>query len=239
MLTTGIVDIHHADGAYDLDDVVRGGAVALWHKNSEGVTFLDRAFVQAMDRAKDAGLLRGAYHFARGTSNAVRQAELFVDDVRSLIDNCGDDILIALDLEGSLANPRTMSTDDAARFLSRVHTLTGRWPVLYQGLSKGRARMRKASEEVRAIFGSCPLWLAAYGPDPRTQPAFAPWERWSLMQYTNGSDGPRDKGAFPRLTPGFLGRQRQDRSVFRGTPAELAAWWASCGRSPEGADRTV
>ena len=53
---TGIVDIHHDDGSYDLDEVVAGGVTALWHKATEGVTFHDPKFVRAMDGARAAPL---------------------------------------------------------------------------------------------------------------------------------------------------------------------------------------
>lgn len=222
-LFTGIVDIHHDDGSYDLDDVVAGGVIALWHKATEGVTFFDPAFVQAMDRARAVGMLRGAYHFASGTSDAVAQAETFVDTVHTLTDH--DGILLALDLEGALESLKTMDTRDAVRFVVRVHELTGRWCVLYQGASKARERERLDAEAVAAL-AKCPLWLAQYGELPTRFPAA--WPAWSLWQYTNGADGPHDHDAFPRKTPGFR-REAQDRSAFRGDAAALRAWWSTCG----------
>lgn len=228
---TGIVDIHHDDGAYDLDDVVAGGVAALWVKDSEGVTFVDPSFVQAMDRARAAGLMRGAYHFARGTSGAEAQADVFADDVLALYDHLnGEDVLTCLDLEGDPRDPRTMSTDDAARFLVRARQRLGRWPVLYLGLSKGRSRVRKASAEVRAILAKCPLWLAAYGPNPLSLDGLGLWPQWSLQQYTNGADGPRNRVQYPRETKGFF-RAAQDRSAFRGDVEELRVWWQTAGRS--------
>lgn len=223
-LITGIVDIHHDDGTYDLDDVARGGVVALWHKATEGVTFRDPAFVTAMDRARSVGLLRGAYHFASGTSDAVEQAKAFLDDVAGLTDHEG--ILLALDLEGALDSPKTMTTAEAARFVEYVHAVTGRWPVLYAGASKLRERARKHADDL-ARMARCPLWLAQYGEMPTRVPDV--WSSWSLWQYTNGTDGPRDRERYPRKTPGFA-REAQDRSAWRGTVEELRAWWLTCGR---------
>ena len=108
--------------------------------------------------------------------------------------------------------------------MRRVHDATNRWPVLYAGLSDLRARIKAAAPDVVAVLANCPLWLAAYGPDPRALAAPAPWASWSLHQYTNGADGPADTTTFPRRTPGFA-RQIQDRSCFRGTADELRAWW--------------
>ena len=230
-LCTGIVDIHHDDGSFDLDDVAADGVVGMFIKCSEGVTYQDPSYVQVLDRLRAAKMLRGAYHFARGTSDAEAQADVFCDDVKAMCDTGGEDVLVALDLEGDLSNPRTMSTEDAARFIERVSAVLRRKPLVYMGLSKGRERMREASDRVRSVFGACDLWLAAYGPkyDPRTIEVPTPWETYALHQYTNGTDGPRDRELFPRHTKGFT-REAQDRSCFRGTVEQLRAWWLSYGR---------
>lgn len=225
---TGIVDFFAGDGAYDLDDVARGGIVAAFAKCSEGVTIQDRGYVDAMVRLKAAGMLRGAYHFGKGTSDAEEQARVYCDDLRAIVDD-PDDILPCLDLEGDPKLHGTMSTADAARFITSVRARLGRWPVLYMGLSKGRARMRVATQHERETLTRCPLWLAAYGEMPAPD-AVPGWSAWSLWQYTNGVDGPHDRVHFPRLTDGFLHREKQDRSSFRGTAAELRTWWSTCGR---------
>lgn len=225
-LFTGVVDVHHDDGSYDLDAVKAGGVAALWHKATEGCTYKDPAFWQAMDRARAVGLLRGAYHFASGTTDPVDQAEEFLATVGALVQPT-DDVLLALDLEGGLDERETMTTADAARFVEHVRQRTGRWPVLYAGASKTRERHRRDPAAL-ARLARCPLWLAQYGNEPRQ--AIGPWPAWSLWQYTNGTDGPRDRAKFTRSTPGFT-RQAQDRSAFRGTADELRAWWLGCGRA--------
>jgi lysozyme len=231
-LTTGIVDVHHDDGAYDLGAVARGGVVAMLHKATEGRDWRDPAFPGAIGRIADAGLLRAAYHYATRSAPGDAQADFFLAVVDEAAHGAGD-VLLALDLEGDLDAPTTMTTREAARFVARVREVTGRWPLLYAGASLLGARMRKADDATRATLGNCPLWLAAYGPDPLTLAPPAPWADWSLQQYTNGAAGPRDRRTFPRKTPGFR-RQRQDRSVFRGTSDELRAWWASAGRPIDG-----
>lgn len=224
-MITGIVDIHHADRGYNLEAAKSGGLVALWHKATEGVTFKDPDFWQAMDRARSVGLLRGAYHFASGTSDPVDQAKEFLDVVHALTAPT-DDVLLALDLEGSLDDPKTMTTENAARFVEYIQSVTGRWPVLYAGASKTRERHRRDPAAL-ARLAECPLWLAQYGERPSN--TIGPWQRWSLWQYTNGADGPRDRTAYPRESPGFE-RLAQDRSAFDGTVDELRAWWMTCGR---------
>ena len=228
---TGIVDIHHADGSYNLEAVKAGGVGFLWHKATEGVEgpgSHDSGFPQAMDRAKALGIRRGAYHYGNNVHAPERQAEEFVATVRALTDHRG--IVLALDLEGALDNPNTMKTEDAARFIVRVEELTGITPALYAGLSKLGDRCEHASPYVLQVFGRTRLWLAAYGHkyDPRRVTPPPPWSRYWLHQYTNGADGPDDMVLFPRRTLGFA-REAQDRSCYRGTSAELAADWDAMG----------
>ena len=225
-MITSILDIYAGNTGYDLAAVKAGGIVAVIHKTSEGATQTDSRYVDVMARCKDLGLLRGAYHFARA-GDPTAQAERFVELARRA--PAPEDIVLALDLEGALALPTTMSTTAAARFVSRVRELTGRWPLFYAGASKLRERARR-DPDAMAVLGNCPLWLAQYGEEPSRAkiPAQFPGG-WSLWQYTSGKAGPADQVAFPRVTAGFR-RPAQDRSAFRGTVDELATWWRTCGR---------
>lgn len=223
VLCTGIVDLHHSDGAYDLAAARAGGVVALIHKATEGKDFRDKGFVAAMDAAKIAGVCRGAYHFASASAPGEVQADFFLDVVGDRAE------LLVLDFETNPGSAGTMDLANALRFVTRVREVTGRWPVFYGYLSMLRNVCTKATPEQRAVLARCPLWLAAYGPDPLTVRVPAAWERWDLMQYTNGSDGPADRARYPRSVPGFA-RAAQDRSVFRGTEDDLLVFWKLCGR---------
>lgn len=224
----GVVDVHHADRSFDLVAAKASGVAALWHKATEGVTFKDKRFLDAMVEAKSAGLLRGAYHFASGTSDAVAQADAFLARVGLVRGDC--DILLCLDLEGGLDEPTTMTTSEAARFVEYVRDASGRYPVLYAGASKLRERARRWPAET-ARLARCPLWLAQYGNEPRREriPSVFAGQGWDLWQYTNGREGPDDQALYPRTVAGFE-RPQQDRSAFNGTPDELAVWWRTCGR---------
>lgn len=222
-LTTGIVDLHHSDGRYDLAAAKAGGVVAMIHKATEGKDWKDPLFVQAMEACKVNGVARGTYHFASASSPGAVQADFFLSVVGDRAE------LLVLDWETNHGRAGTMLRAEAVAFVRRIEERTGRKPVVYGYLSMLRNECAKASPDELAALGACPLWLAAYGPDPlRTVPPKA-WSRWDLFQYTNGSDGPADRETYPRTVPGFA-RAAQDRSVFRGTPDELVTWWKACGR---------
>lgn len=224
---TGVLDIYAGNTGYSLPAVRDGGIVALIHKASEGSTQTDSRFLPVMEEAHELGFLRGAYHFAR-SGDPVAQADRFVTIVRKAVEP--ESILLALDLEGALDLPTTMTTRDAARFVERVRELTGRWPLFYAGASKLRERARRDPNSMQ-VLARCPLWLAQYGEEPAREkiPAAFPGDGWALWQFTNGKEGPNDQVAFPRITAGFK-RGRQDRSAWRGTVEELRAWWATAGR---------
>lgn len=225
---TSILDLYAGNTGYSLRDVRDvGGMVAVIHKATEGTTQTDSRFLAVMEEARDLEMPHGAYHFARA-GDPIAQADRFVARVREAVEP--ESILLALDLEGSLSLPTTMTTRDAARFVERVRELTGRWPLFYAGASKLRERARRDPNSMQ-VLGQCPLWLAQYGEEPDREdiPAAFPGDGWALWQYTSGKAGPRDEVAFPRLTAGFK-RGKQDRSAFRGTVEELRGWWSTAGR---------
>ena len=222
--TTGIVDLHHHDALNDLDAAVRDGLVALIHKVTEGKDWTDPRAKARLTAARARGVLCGAYHFASASTNGATQAAFFLRTVASI----GlDGMLLALDLEHNPGSAGTMSTAEAVAFCEAVHAATGRWPLFYAGLSDLRNRVATANAMQRATLSRCPLWLAAYGPDPAKITPPNVWPAYALHQYTNGGDGPHDATAWPKRVEGIGGC---DRSAFRGSVDELRAWWGSAGR---------
>jgi len=225
-LTTGIVDIHNDDGAYNLDDFIAGGGVAFIHKITEGRDFVDKAHAKAVPAAQAKGLLIGLYHFANAT-DPVTQAEHFLTRAKAF-----PGALLILDCEKAPKGSKfgTMNAAQACAFVTRVFEITGRWPVFYTYESMLFSMMKNATPEQREVLGRCPLWLAKYGPKPKALPAsWGAWTDWFMWQYTSSVlNGPADKVKYPRGVPGWK-RKSQDRSVFRGTVDELRAAWGSVG----------
>ena len=57
VLCTGIVDMHHSDGAYDLAVSRAGGIVAMIHKATEGLDWRDPKFIAAIHALRDCPIV--------------------------------------------------------------------------------------------------------------------------------------------------------------------------------------
>jgi len=171
-----------------------GRVVAAGHrlavaKATEGLTWRSKIFPERWKAMRDAGLVRGAYHFARpqpGRSGR-DEAEFFL----SVVDDAGGfrpgDLRPVLDLEAygptPLSPSRTLRW--ARDFAHEVKAHCGRLPIVYTG-----AFWRDAMGNPDDGLG-CHLWLAAYVRDPAP---FVPhaWREsgWSIWQHTSSGSCP-------------------------------------------------
>jgi lysozyme len=203
-MLNAVIDISHHNGkSLDFEAARAAGILGVIHKASQGPRARDAMYEVNKTKARDAGLLWGAYHFATG-SDGVKQAENFLDAVGD-----PEDVLMALDLE---SNPtgRSMSLSGAHEFVTHVFEQTGRWPGLYSGHTiKELLGARKDP-----ILANCWLWLAQYGPRAVVPPN---WPTWTLWQYTDGAVGGGPKSV--------AGIGRCDRDRFNGPEANLRKLW--------------
>ena len=194
---TGIdVSLNQPD--VDWAEVRRAGHVFAIAKVSDGLGTPDPAFGRGRWQAmKDAGLIRGAYHFGRPQTG--RDPVLEVREFLSLLERAGGlehgDLLPILDLEKHGAAGRlspTATLEWARAWVEECRARIGRRPIIYTGVF-WRETMRNPADNL-----GCPLWLAAYVKDPVP---FIPkaWtkETFALWQYTEsgrspGVDGPVD-----------------------------------------------
>lgn len=168
----------------------RLGARFAYVKASEGNNFTSSAFGQQYTGAANAGLLRGAYHFALpGQSSAVAQADFFVRNGGGWSSD-GKTMPPLLDIEynpyPSLGNTCYNQSQGAMvtwikAFSNRVLTLTGRLPMIYTTTDWWQQCTGNSS-----AFSNQPLHVAAYstvvGPMPKS------WSTYSVWQYS--STGP-------------------------------------------------
>jgi GH25 family lysozyme M1 (1,4-beta-N-acetylmuramidase) len=200
-------------------DVVRAGYVFAFAKATEGMTNSNALYASQIIGAKCVGLLCGAYHFYRTTSDPVAQARRFVEVATSL--ELALDLPLALDIEDQRPATAEHPADplgglSPADFCEHVHAcldeiaqVSGRKPLAYVEPSTWALLPPGQAEETAALAD---LWVASYNPTPHIPHG---WTSWDFWQYTA-------KGTVPGISGG------EDVSRWRGTADELRAF---CGLS--------
>lgn len=183
--------------------VAAGGAQFAFVKASEGTTYTNPYFAGDFAGVSSAGMVRGAYHYARpseGTASALAQARHFVD-VTGPLKN-GGDLPPVLDLERNDGLTPTALITWTHAYLDEVQRLTGRTPIIYTYPNFWRYRMANTT-----VFNRYPLWIATYGAQPTL---IGGWTTYAFWQYTDQA-----------LLPGFT--DPVDMSVFNGSRTDLDA----------------
>lgn len=125
----GGIDISSHNGEVDLMAAADDGVEFVWIKATEGVSFRDKNFIANHDKAGDAKIKRGAYHFFRFDKDGVEQAINLLE----AIGNRPLEMGVAIDVESS-GNPEGISDDLIKERLSAMVdylNLRGLAPTLY------------------------------------------------------------------------------------------------------------
>jgi GH25 family lysozyme M1 (1,4-beta-N-acetylmuramidase) len=169
-------------------------------KASEGTAYTNPYFASDWSGTRSAGLLHGAYHFARpSVGSAVAQARHFIA-VAGKTGSAGD-LPPVLDLEQSGGLSPVQLTTWTRQFLTETTRLTGRTPILYTYPYFWRTSMAGTT-----AFTSYPLWIASY--NGAAQPQMPAWPRWTFWQYSSSS-----------TVAGIAGKADMNR--FNGTSDQL------------------
>jgi lysozyme len=204
MASNCVIDIsHHNGNRLRFDKAKQAGVLGVIHKATQGEAYVDPMFRRNRDAIKRAGLLFGAYHFGTG-SNGISQAQHFLDVVQP-----DENTILVLDFEDNPTGP-SMTLEEARAFVTHVKTKTGRHPGFYSGHTIKRA----LGTTTDPVLGACWFWLAQYASTAVVPPN---WSEWTLWQYTDGGSGPD-----PHSVDGI---GLCDRNQFKGTPADMRAWW--------------
>jgi lysozyme len=139
------------------------------------------------DRARDAGVLVGPYHYARPRRPVVATADA---DARTFVETVGQSVRTAaippvLDLEEAGDLGPTEVTAWARQWLATTAALTDRTPIVYTSLWFWAGQLGH-----RSGLAGHPLWIARYGPFTGALPGG--WTEWSFWQYT-------DRGRVPGI----------------------------------------
>lgn len=177
----------------DFKKAAKNGAKFVFIKVSERGA-LDRDFEYNWEAAKDAGLLRGGYHFLRWDLSGLMQARIFSEVLQ---DDPGELPPVA-DFEAPRSGSLYPSNALLLQFLEEVETKLGRKPILYTSPGYWDVHGRnKYTKQFDAKWAYYPLWVAhyfkEYQPNVSKPKDMEPWtsagKSWTFWQYTANGDG--------------------------------------------------
>ena len=157
-----VIDIASYQSGLDLTKVKVDGVII---KATQGTTYVNPCCNRHYAQAKQAGILRGLYHYASGVG-AAAEADAFVRNIQSYV----GDALLALDWEG--AQNSAFGKNDVAyckEFLDRVYAITGVRPLIYMSKSVCRAH------DWSSVAKDYGLWVAQYASMDPTGFQSKPW----------------------------------------------------------------
>ena len=196
-------DVASYQGNVDWTAAASQGIQFAYVKATEGTGYVDSSyFTEQYDGSYQAGIIRGAYHFAvPNDSTGAAQADYFVANGGGW-SNDGMTLPGMLDIEYNPYGPtcygltQTQMTAWVSSFVQEYDLLTGRVPVIYT-----TTRWWNECTGGSTVAGEPPLAVANYGGSPTPYPAG--WASAEIWQYTDhnalGYDGDAIYGSTAQL----------------------------------------
>ncbi|ARF53037.1 GH25 family lysozyme [Streptomyces gilvosporeus] len=196
------------------------GAAFAYVKATEGVSYTNSYFSQQYNGAAGAGLIRGAYHFARPDASGGRaQADYFLAHGGKWRRD-GTTLPGALDIEAKSPSDtcwglsRSAMTSWITAFVNEYHARTGRHPAIYTAAGWWAT----CTGNYRGFGKTAPLWIVNQSGTPTPLPAG--WNTYTVWQTAA-------KGTFPGDQDVFNGSQKDLKTFALGdyTPPLPAPNW--------------
>jgi len=197
------IDLSGYQPTVDWTKVAASGIAFAFIKATEGTTLIDHAFADHWARAKQANLLRGAYHFFRPKQDAAAQARFFL----ARLSDPGE-LPPVLDVEVVNGVPLAQIAASVGAWLDIVTASVGR-PIVYTSPS-----FWNALPDVSTIASKADLWVANWG--ARSPAAVHGWSKWTFWQFTNKA-----------TISGIPGTADMDEDRFAGSLADLRSYSAA------------
>ncbi len=173
------IDVSHYQGDIDWENIEKQGIEFAYIKATEGSSHVDDCYEVNKNRAEEAGIRTGFYHFFSFESPGISQAENYVNTVGRLEGH----LLPAVDVEyyGSQQHPdKAVVSKELKDMLEYLEEYYGRKPVIYSTQSFFNEYLKNGYEDY-------PLWIRnVYLP---------PVQNWTVWQYSDrlvldGMQGP-------------------------------------------------
>ena len=209
MATVPGIDVSYWTAGIDWPKVRAAGQRYVFTKATEGDFYADPTFDDNWRGAKAAGLLRGAYHFFRSNVDPKKQADKYINYVKSMNDD--GELRPVLDLETHDGQAKAKIISRAKTWLDLVEEAFDKKPIIYSGQFFLQDYFSEAGGGPPIWAKEYPLWLAQYPNQyvPGMQPVLPRgWFKWTFWQYS-------DKGRVNGINA------RVDLNVFNGTLEDL------------------
>jgi GH25 family lysozyme M1 (1,4-beta-N-acetylmuramidase) len=195
------LDVSHYQGTVDWNAVAANGASFAYMKATEGTTYTDPQLGANYAGSANAGLARGAYHFALpDSSSGAAQASFFLNNGGGWVSD-GHTMPPVLDIE---YNPygtadwagwcygltTTQMSAWISDFATTIHDRTNRWPVIYTT----NGWWSNCTGNDTGSAANDPLWIARIASDAGTIPGG--WTAYTVWQYANSGIFPGDQDVF-------------------------------------------
>lgn len=192
------IDVSSHQGLPNWTSVKASGITYAWCKATEGLTFNDASFLYNITNARAAGVLVGAYHYARpdnqiGVTGAQQEAEHFWNVVSNHIKSDGFYMVPVLDIEADLTGAGYTQATLSQWVNAWCSYITNRAasngiilkPLVYSYVSY-------SSTWLNSTVTNWPLWMAQYpsgvlNPQTGAPSGTAPWatSNWQFWQYSS------------------------------------------------------
>ena len=191
------LDASSWQGNVDWPTVVANGGQFAYVKATESTTYVNPYFAQQYGGAYQAGLVRGAYHFALpDRSSGAAQADFFAANGGAWsADN--QTLPGALDIEYNPYGATCYGLSQSAMaswvtaFVNEYHALTGRWAVIYTTTNW----WQQCTGDYAGLGATSPLWIACWCQATGQLPAG--WSTYTFWQWSNQPvDFPGDQDVF-------------------------------------------
>jgi GH25 family lysozyme M1 (1,4-beta-N-acetylmuramidase) len=199
------VDVSSYEGSINWTKVKAAGYTFAFAKATEGVALTDSYFVGNQTNGTAAGVIMGAYHFARPENNsAVAEANYFLSVAGPYIKACH--LPPVLDVEDPPSSPALATFFTSAQltawiqtWMTTVQNATGIAPIIYIGPHN--------AAYINASLNTYGLWIDDYNSSPTNPPPnIGVWTNWEFKQYS-----------WVGTVPGISAPAACDMDVFHGT----------------------
>lgn len=189
------MDVSSYQGNVNWSTAYSNGARFAYVKATEATTYTSAYFTQQYNGSYNAGMIRGAYHFAvPSSSGGAAQADYFVAHGGGWSKD-GKTLPPALDIEYNPYGAECYGLSKASMtswilaFSNEVHAKTSRWPTIYTTTDWWSTCVGNSD-----FHTTNPLWVARYSSSVGSLPYN--WSIWTFWQFADSGTFPGDQDTF-------------------------------------------